>query len=41
MRELLRSKPWLWIVFLLGLMVATDVAFLVIALRHPVVDAAP
>lgn len=36
MRTLFRRKPWLWIVLLLGAMVATEVAFLVVALRHPV-----
>jgi hypothetical protein len=39
MTKLLREKPWLWIVLLLAVLVATDVVFLVIAFRHPVVPA--
>lgn len=38
-KNLLREKPWLWIVLLLSVLVATDVAFLVIAFLHPIVPA--
>lgn len=35
MRELLRQRPWLWIVLLLGGLVTASTTFAVIALRHP------
>lgn len=34
MRELFHRRPWLWIVLLLGVMVVTNIVFLVIALSH-------
>jgi len=40
-KHLFREKPWLWIVLLLGALVATDVVFLVIAFRHPILPAGP
>ncbi len=34
MRELFRQKPWLWIVLLLGTMVAANIVLMVISLTH-------
>lgn len=34
MRETFRRRPWLWIVLLLGVLVAANIVFLAIALRH-------
>jgi hypothetical protein len=34
MRELFRRRPWLWIVVLLGAMVAADLALLAISVSH-------
>lgn len=37
MRKLMREKPWLWIVFLLGFFMALSIAMLVIAeLNRPI-----
>jgi hypothetical protein len=42
MRQLLRTKPWILIVVLLGAMVLANVALLVTAIEHPpVASAAP
>lgn len=35
MREILRQRPWLWIVLLLGALVSASTTFAVIAMRHP------
>lgn len=34
MRETFRRRPWLWIVLLLGVLVAANIVFLAIALSH-------
>jgi hypothetical protein len=36
--DLLRRKPWLWIVLLLGALVAANLVFLGISLRNPPVS---
>lgn len=40
MRELLRGRPWLLIVALLGAMVLANIVLLVVAIRHPAVPSA-
>lgn len=37
-RELLRQRPWIWIVLLLGAMVIANLALVWVAMRHPVVS---
>lgn len=39
MSEILRRRPWLLVVLLLGTMVAANLVFVAIALRHPVTPA--
>ena len=31
----LRDRPWVWILVLLGTLVLSSIAFLIVALRHP------
>lgn len=39
MRDLIRRRPWLLIVALLGTMVLANIVLLVVAVQHPVVPA--
>ena len=34
MRELFHRRPWLWIVLLLGVMVAANIVLMLISLSH-------
>lgn len=41
MRDLIRQRPWLLIVALLGTMVLANIVLLVVAIQHPVVPSVP
>ncbi|MCY2959871.1 MAG: hypothetical protein NTY35_06860 [Planctomycetota bacterium] len=41
MRELIRRRPWILIVALLGTMVLANIVLLVVSIRHPAIPATP